>query len=239
MTYIKNIDDISLGYNIVNYSKTILLIIPGGGYERLSNREAWPVAIRFNMKQYNTAVLYYTCGPCKAFKMFEDGKKAIKELAKDFDNIIVFGFSAGGHLAALLASVGKEYNVKASVLAYPVISLNEKTHEQTASNFLGDQNTLENRIKYSAQNMVNKDTVPCYIWTTKTDELVPYENTLMYIEKLKENNIYYECKIYDEGRHGLALADMTTVVENDMSYYNEEIAKWPELVEEFIKKIIK
>ena len=38
-----------------------ILILPGGGYEFCSEREAEPVAMRYLAEGYNAFVLYYTC----------------------------------------------------------------------------------------------------------------------------------------------------------------------------------
>lgn len=220
-------------------SKTIILIIPGGGYCHVSNRESLPISVKFNMLGYNTAMLFYTTVPTFPCQPLVEGLKALEELSKEYDNIFVMGFSAGGHLAGLLGTLTSEYNVKGMILCYPVITLLDKTHEDTAHNFLGSEDKLEYRMKYSVQNCVGKSTVPCYIWTTKDDEVVPYENTLMMIEALNNNKVYCESKIYESGPHGLALADETAVVGNDKSYLNNEIAKWPYDVDKFIKTILK
>ena len=50
--------------------------------------------------------------------------------------------------------------------------------------------------------------------------------------------IYNESIIYPHGRHGLALADETAVVNHDLTFMDKEIAKWPLKANEFIKKVI-
>ena len=236
MTIVKRIGEGHLVINIIDFNQDIvILVIPGGGYALLSNRESGPVATRFNILGYNTAVLYYTCKPLMPLK---EGVMAVEELSKDFKNIVTIGFSAGGHLAGFLGTNDYLGNLKIMVLCYPVVSLYKHQHDDTAHNLLGDNDTLDSRIKYSIEERVTSKTVPCYIWTTSTDELVPYENTLMLIDKLKEHNIKYEAKIYDHGCHGLALADETSIVNHDPSFADKEIAHWPYDVDKFIKKIL-
>ena len=46
-----------------NRRRAFILICPGGGYQYCSEREAEPVAIKFNSLGYNAAVLYYTVNP--------------------------------------------------------------------------------------------------------------------------------------------------------------------------------
>lgn len=239
MTEMFKLKNSFIGINTIDLnSKTIILILPGGGYEFLSCREAWPIATKFNCLGYNTAVLYYRIAPCKAYAPLNDGLDALEFLSKKYDNIITCGFSAGGHLSACLASLGTKYNIKASIMCYPVISLLEDGHIITAKSFLADEFNKENQIKYSAQNLIHKDTVPSFLWTTKTDQLVPYTNTLLFVDKLNEFNIYNEFYIYPTGVHGLALGDMNTVLYNDMNFFNEDVQEWPINADKFIKKVL-
>ena len=237
MTNVKRIGEAHLVINVIDLTKrTICLVLPGGGYQLLSNRESGPVATKLNMLGYNTAILYYSCKPRVPL---EEGLDALKELSKDYDNIIVFGFSAGGHLASLLATEKEKYNLKAAILAYPVISLSEYTHEDTARNFLGSNLSKEERIKYSSQYRVSGNTVPCFIWTTKDDELVPFENTVMMKNSLDKEGIKNKVIIFEHGVHGLALADVTAVVNGDNETYNRpDIAKWINEADSFIKEVI-
>ena len=237
MTIVKRIGEAHLVINIIDYNqKTVFLILPGGGYQLLSNRESGPVATRANIEGYNSAILYYTCKP---YIPYEEGLSALKELSRDFLNIVVIGFSAGGHLASLLATSKEKANLKAAILCYPVISLKEYTHEETARSFLGTNLSDDERLKYSSQYRVNNDTVPTFIWTTKDDEIVPYENTMMMAEALKNNHILNEVLIFDSGVHGLALADETAVVGKDYKIYNRpDIAIWFNEAIKFIKKVI-
>jgi len=225
--------------NIVNWKKTIILVIPGGGYQLLSNREAEPVSVKFNTMGYNTAILYYSLPPYEKLRPYHDGLEALEYLKSKYDNIIVMGFSAGGHLAGLLGTKANQYNIKGMVLSYPVITLGKFTHEQTATNFLNHEMTEELINEYSVEKCVNEHTPPCFIWTTNDDALVPVQNTLMMKEALDKYHIENECVIYPTGPHGYALADITACVENGPYYINEEIAKWPILADEFIRKILK
>ena len=238
MTIVKRVGEGHLVINIIDLNqKTVVLILPGGGYHLLSNRESGPVATKFNMLGYNTAVLYYTCKPLVPY---EEAKAALKILSNDFKNVVVVGFSAGGHLAALLGTTEEKYNLKLMVLCYPVITFLDYTHEETAHNFLGGSDSPENRIKYSNERRVSENTVPAFIWTTKDDETVPYQNTILMQEALNKSHIENEVLIFNHGVHGLALADETAVVAGDYEkYYRKDIAIWIDKVNEFIKKVIK
>lgn len=237
MVDVIRINKATLVVNIIDLKQeTIVLVFPGGGYQLLSNREASPVATKFNMLGYNSAVLYYSTKP---FIMYAEARLAIKELSKRFKNIFVVGFSAGGHLAGMVATMKNKYNLKGAILAYPVVSFIKYPEEETVAGFLGNQLNEENMIKYSIENRVNKKTVPMYIWTTITDTDVPYDNSVLLSNKLNEYHIYNELELFNHGDHGLALADETAVVANDKErYIFPDVAKWPNNADKFIQRVL-
>lgn len=224
-----------LKINIIDKNKPIILISPGGAYEHISTRENEPVSNKFLGFGYNTAVLNYATFPETYPINFNDIVESFKYLKEKFQKVFIMGFSAGGHLTALLGTSEYAKEISGMILCYPVISMSKLFHKGSRENFLGKNNTEENAIKFSIENRVSKDTPPTFIWTTKTDQAVPYENSLMMIEALKNNNIKCEYKIFEHGRHGLALADMTAVKDGDMDFYNEEVQIWPTLVNNFLK----
>lgn len=141
-------------FHAAHASRTIspaILIIPGGGYDRLTDtREQAPVAKYFSSQlDIKAFVLRYrlvqTDGTYRYPTPLWDGQRAIRllrahasELGIDPSRIAVFGFSAGGHLASTLAihpdkrfgairsdpvdEVPAEVNLLG--LGYPVISMN-------------------------------------------------------------------------------------------------------------------
>lgn len=237
MVEVIRIKKATLVLNIIDLKQeTVVLVFPGGGYQMLSNREASPVMTKFNMLGYNSAVLYYTTKP---FVMYNEARLAIIELSKRFKNVFVIGFSAGGHLAGLVATMKNKYHLKGAILCYPVVSFIKYPEEETVVSFLGDKFNEENLIKYSIENRVNKNTVPMYIWTTTTDTDVPYDNSVLLSNKLNEYHIYNELRLFNHGDHGLALADETAVVAgNRAKYIYPDVAGWPNEVDKFIKKVI-
>ena len=240
-TIIKN-DEI--GYEVLLKApfegKPIIVIFPGGGYHHLSTREAEPVAEKFLSYGYNTAIVKYSVAPHANFIQLKQGLEVVELLSKDYKDIVVCGFSAGGHLAGLVATENANNNIKGMILCYPVITLKEKTHLGTRANLLANGNdTLENRSKYSINERVNAQTVPCFIWTTKTDDSVPYENTLMMIESLRKHKVFHKYHLFEKGPHGMALSDKTAIKDGDTKFVSEEVAKWPEMANEFLKEILK
>lgn len=119
-----------------------VLVIPGGGYSYISDRECEPVASAFFAKGFHVFVLRYAVGKdADKGRPFMNAMAAIVMLRRKAEDwgiaaskIAVCGFSAGGHLAAAsgILSHTKEwlYEVgctegenlpNAVILGYPVI----------------------------------------------------------------------------------------------------------------------
>ena len=196
-----------------------ILICPGGGYEHVSPRESDPIALAFAGIGYHTFVLKYTVKPVHkygALKEASDAMCCIRENADrwgvDPDKIAVCGFSAGGHLAASLATKWQEEFLNAdgknkpnaAILSYPVISSDDKIwHRGSFVNLMGEGADFE---EMSLDKCVTKNTPPTFLWHTVSDTCVPVENTLRFANALQENKIPFEMHIYPEGPHGLAVA---------------------------------
>ena len=223
-------------------SEIIFLIIPGGSYKFLGYPETYPITAKFFSLGYSSALLKYSVAPKCYPANYNQGMQAIKILSPRFKKIIIIGFSAGGHLAGLLGTTEKikSFNVAGMILCYPVISFYQKTHILSRQNFFGGkiENNEKNQKQFSIEYRVNSETLPTFIWTLRNDTIVPYENTLFMIQKLKENNVTFESKIYNGGRHGIALADETDVKFGIIEFKNHEISKWVDLACNFIEKVI-
>ena len=222
-------------------SDILILSIPGGSYRKLVNHEKEPIAKKFFSFGYSSAILLYSVYPQCYPNSYNQGLQAIKLLSSKFKKIILIGFSAGGHLTGLLGTTqrNKLFNTIGMILCYPVISFIKKAHKGSRDNFFGDKikNDIKNQKLFSIENRVTTKTLPTFIWTVKPDKIVPYENTLYMIEKLKEKKVFHEYKIYETGRHGMALAD--EVRNGIKEYKNKEVAKWVDVACSFIDKVVK
>lgn len=86
-----------------------VIVCPGGGYHRLSDREGEPVALRFLGLGCAAFVLYYHVAPQGRWPVPQRQLLAAIDHVRthaggyfvDPDAIIVMGFSAGGHLGGL------------------------------------------------------------------------------------------------------------------------------------------
>lgn len=217
-----------------------MLVCPGGGYGCCSNREAEPIALQYMAAGYCAFVLDYAVNPTAGYpepqKNAFDAVALIRKNADkwgiDKDKIAVSGFSAGGHLAASVATLWndgqfKSYNGEnkpnAAVLCYPVISSDPKiAHMGSFNNLCGDNDELKKEL--SLENRVTADTPPCFLWHTFNDGCVPMQNSLRFAKALKDAGISCELHIFPDGPHGLALANSDTAIEQ--VHIVERVQEW-------------
>lgn len=124
-----------------NRKRPSVLVIPGGGYEMTSDREAEPIAMQFLAAGFNAFVLRYSVKPSIFPVALLEAAEAMRRIRThadewhcDADAIAAIGFSAGGHLAANLATSASDdvlaahgYDADAVrpnglMLAYPVVT---------------------------------------------------------------------------------------------------------------------
>ena len=240
-----------------NEKRRGLLICPGGAYAFISQREGDAIAAEFLAKGFNTFVLSYTVnnrnhrGKKFPAQLIEaaTAMKFIKDNADKFhvdkDLVFVAGFSAGGHLAASLGILYDSEYVKNAlniddgyvrpagmILSYPVITGGKYAHRGSIDNILLDEREDEaKRDEVSLEKRVDKNTVPAFIWHTRTDDLVPVQNSLSLAAALAENGVGFELHVYPYGGHGASLA--TDVV----SWDNPTLAAWVERAVKWAKGI--
>ena len=91
-----------------------ILILPGGGYQYCSDREADPVAFSYLQAGFQAFVLRYSVAEHNTWpNPLGDVEQAMELIRsrEDWnvyeDKVAVAGFSAGGHLAAAVAAMSK------------------------------------------------------------------------------------------------------------------------------------
>lgn len=181
-------------------ARPAVLVIPGGGYMFCSDREADPVATAYLRAGYHAFILRYSVGAdaCwpRPLQDYEEAMALIDAHAEEWhvlrDKIAVVGFSAGGHLAGAAATLAKR-RPAAAVLGYAVL------REDTAHE-LGED-------KPSIVEAVDEDTCPCFLFATRTDSVVPIQNTLDMMNALNRHQTSFECHIYPYGPHGFSTGD--------------------------------
>jgi len=176
-----------------------VLVFPGGGYRVCSDREGEPVALGYVAEGYHAFILRYTVGKKDVFRQaFKDAEAAMETIIShagdwhvDTEKIAVTGFSAGGHLAAALGTMGKR-RPAALILGYPCIL------KSTGAILGGDVPGLDGQV--------DGQTPPAFLFSTAADELVPIQNTLAFASAMAEAKRPFEAHIFQEGRHGLSVA---------------------------------
>src|SRR4030095_428899 len=71
---------------------------------------------------------------------------------------------------------------------------------------LGDQQHPDMLASLSNEKQVTKDTPPTFLFHTDADTGVPPENSVMFYLALRRAGVPAELHIYQEGKHGVALA---------------------------------
>jgi acetyl esterase/lipase len=202
-----------------------VLILPGGGYFfRSEQYEGMEIAEWLNAQGIAAFVLNYRLKQYPA--PLDDTQMALRYLRHNADRfnldpgrLGIMGFSAGGHLAALASTLYDEGAAGAvdplrqqssrpdfSILAYAIVSFSDPLHAGVRSNLVGDAPEPAFIELLSAEQQVTSATPPAFIWTAKTDPIVPFENSVAYGQALLAAGVPVEVRIYPEGRHGSALA---------------------------------
>ncbi len=225
-----------------NPTHTAVVIAPGGGYHDLAmDHEGLQVAQWLNAHGVAALVLKYRLGPVYHQPVeMEDAQRAVRyarshAAAMDVqpNHIGMWGFSAGGHLAAITGTKFDGGNASANdpidrvssrpdflVLAYPVISMEDGiTHSGSQKNLLGDDLTPAVKSAFSADEQVTAQTPPTFIFSTTDDAVVPVMNSVRMYEALVKSGVPVEMHIYRRGRHGLGLAQA-----------DPEVSGWPDLL---------
>ncbi len=224
-----------------NRIRPAMLVIGGGGYSGISEREKECIALTYLAQSYVAFSLEYSVAPVKYPAQLNEGIMAmiyIRENAErlhvDKNHVAAIGFSAGGHLCAMLATLFDSDDAKAVfgeksllarpdavVLSYPVITSGQKTHGGSFINLCGDNKELATKL--SLEYRVKENSSPAFIWATANDGCVPSENSLYYALACKEHNVPFELHVFEDGQHGLSLC-------NDEVYsINEPAREWIQL----------
>lgn len=227
--------------------RAAIVICPGGGYSMCSPREAEPIALNLCNAGFSCFVLDYCVAPIRYPEALKDVSAAIRLVRKNAekwaiypDKIAVCGFSAGGHLAASIATLwnsepgimcGGENKPNALILAYPVILWGDKAHKGSFHCLLGSDASEEEYEKLSLEKRVSENTPPSFIWHTFEDTCVPVENSLSFAGALRKNNIPFELHIYPKGGHGLSLAT------EEVGSPNPHVSGWAGLCAEWLNLI--
>ena len=212
-----------------------MLVIPGGGYTQVSPREAEPVAVRYLALGFDVFILYYSVGRDIAVSdPLDEAVECMRWIRSldgiDTGKISCIGFSAGGHLAALLSCYGGPDRPDALVLSYPVITMKEGCHE--GSRDMITRGDISLRKYYSVEDHVDEAFPPAYIWTTADDASVDPINSILMFQALKKVGVCCSLHIFANGVHGLSVANRESGKENPA------VSVWLDESAGFLKQVL-
>lgn len=199
-----------------------VLVVPGGGYGFISEREKEPVAVRFFNSGFAAFALTYTIFAAYPVPLIEAGmamayiRLNAEKYCADKTKVAAIGFSAGGHLTGMLATMFDDKPLKetlgqnaalvrpdAVILSYPVITTGQKTHGGSAEVISGGNAQLREAL--SVEKRVTKNSPPAFIWHTFEDDCVPVENALLAAKAYREHGVPFELHIFEKGWHGASV----------------------------------
>jgi acetyl esterase/lipase len=205
-----------------------IIIIPGGGYQICSEREAEIVAFEYLRVGYQTFILRYSVKENATWPNplndYEQAMELIRSKINEWniygDKIAVLGFSAGGHLASAAATIANN-KPNAALLGYAV------TTEETVHECLP--------TAPSTWDKVDKNTCPCFIFATRTDDIVPITNSLKFMNALDKAGVAFESHIYGYGPHGFSSCK-SVVINSDTPFCNR-VPNWVDDSIEWLKDV--
>jgi len=204
-----------------------ILVISGGGYAHLeAGKESTPAANWLQSEGITAFELIYRLpgeGWANADVPFEDGQRAmriIRSLSKKYGydphGIGIMGFSAGGHLAGMTATMfDNPFYAPAdkidrisprpdfAALLYPVITmLPPYDHTHSEKEIIGKYPDRNAQKQFSVQLNVNQRTPPTFLAQAEDDPISNVENSRLMYTALQDHQIQSEIHLFPTGGHG-------------------------------------
>jgi len=228
-----------------------ILLIPGGAYTFIvGTHEGGDTAQAFAARGYTVFVLIHRL-PGEGWSRrsvvpLQDAQRAMRVIranarryAFDPAKVAVLGYSAGGHLAASLATGFAEQTYaardaidrhdprpSAAGLIYPVITLEPRyTNPQSAAYLLGPAPDEALIARRSPDRHVDATTPPTFLAHALDDTAAPPENSLWMLSALRAAKVPAEAHLFERGGHGFALGSPGT-----------PNAQWPALFDAWLGK---
>lgn len=237
-----------------------LVVVGGGAYYFVSDRECEPVALEFYNRGYNCFFIKYSISPSRfpaALLQVASLIDHIKKHSADYSimpkKVFAVGFSAGGHLVGSVVAAKNNIDcldktlatkiekldcrLAGIIMSYSVINI--EGHSGSYANLLGEKaSELLKTKEYAFLNLdtcVKKTNAPAFIWCTADDNCVNAGSSLAYAQALNAASVTYELHIYKSGAHGLSLADQR--VYSNTVHLASNIKQWLPDADQFMQSI--
>jgi acetyl esterase/lipase len=201
-----------------------VLIVPGGGYRHVVvDKEGFEAARWFVTRGIAAYVLRYrlpgdgwSAGPDVALQDAQRAMRVIRaQSGVDASRVALLGFSAGGHVSAMLATrfdapLAPDADTRSaqptvSCLMYPVITMGADAHAGSRGFLLGAAPSPDAVARYSMERHARGDMTPTMLVHAADDEAVPLSNTMAMFSALRAAQVRTELHVFEEGGHGFGL----------------------------------
>lgn len=207
-----------------------VIVLPGGAYRGLAaDLEGREVADWFTARGFRAFILSYRLtshGYVLPVPLL-DARRAVQLVrarARDYqidpNRIVMIGFSAGGHLAALAGTQPVPGNPESEdpiervssrpdfmVLGYAWLgAISSDTSHLSYCEIFNLMDQCEKlKAAYTPELYVTKDTPPTFMYHTYTDQTVPIQQALGFFDALVKAGVPAEMHVFANGPHGTGL----------------------------------
>ena len=225
-------------------TQTAVVVCPGGGYGMLAvDHEGKQIAQWLNNLGIAAFMLEYRLGPKYHHpSQLLDAQRAIRyvrshaeEYHLDSRRIGIWGFSAGGHLAAMAGTMFDAGDAAAKdpidrvssrpdflILDYALTDRLGSASDYSYGNLLGKNPDAKQLAEVTPVLHVTHETPTTFLVHSDDDEVVLPQNSINFYLALKKAGVPAELHIYRYGGHGYGLAPLDPV----LSSYALRLADW-------------
>ena len=227
-----------------------VIVMPGGGYTHLVMDKEGSVSAKWLAAHgVDAFVLEYRLSPAYRYPApMLDGSRAIRyvrshaaELGINPAQVGVWGFSAGGHLAAYLSAVHSPEDPKAkdpidrvsdrpdfTIISYGRMDLSLNVPRPNPTPASPGMEIVLNAptANLDVVAQVKPDNPPTFIYSTTGDQTVDSRNASHYYGALKAAGVPVEMHIFELGPHGTGFAEKLPESERELRILPTLVANW-------------
>ena len=204
-----------------NRKRPSVLVIPGGGYEMTSDREAEPIAMQFLAAGFNAFVLRYSVKPSIFPVALLEAAEAMRRISyacrrmalrcrRDRDDRLLrrrspcrqsCDFRQRRRLAAhgYDADAVRPNGLDARLPCGHVRPARPPWQFRCAARRPQGRSGSARR-RFDSKSIIDAKTPPVFVWHTVPDDCVPYENTLMLVDACKKAGVSVEAHLFPQRR---------------------------------------